>query len=303
MKEENTIFEITCRTIQGRLLLKPSAQLNKIVLGILGRALTFYPVLLHLVVVVSNHIHLIVTAKNVALLARFMCYVNSNLAREAGRLHTWKEKFWGRRYTAIPILDNGALLKKVKYLLSHGCKEGLVMRPVEWPGVNCVKALTEDEKLSGVWYDRSAEYEARRQAKEYEQTDFESQYEVPLAPLPWFDELDSEENKERIMQIIEDIEHETHERLRKERGSVLGVKGVLIQSAHRRPRKAKKSPAPLCHCSSRQKWFEYRDEYRWFVWLYQVAAKKLRRGILDVEFPKNCFPPALAFNDPSPAPT
>ncbi|MBW1808479.1 MAG: hypothetical protein JRJ19_11935 [Deltaproteobacteria bacterium] len=56
MKEENTTFEITCRTIQGRLLLKPSAQLNKIILGILGKALTLYPVLLHLFVVVSNHI-------------------------------------------------------------------------------------------------------------------------------------------------------------------------------------------------------------------------------------------------------
>jgi hypothetical protein len=32
------LVEVTCRTIQGRLLLRPSQQLNDIVLGILGRA-------------------------------------------------------------------------------------------------------------------------------------------------------------------------------------------------------------------------------------------------------------------------
>jgi hypothetical protein len=43
-----------------------------------------YPVLLHLVVVASNHIHLIATAASVKQLADFMCYVNSNIAREGG---------------------------------------------------------------------------------------------------------------------------------------------------------------------------------------------------------------------------
>ena len=36
-------------------------------------------------------------------LASFMNYLNSNLAREAGRLIRWREKFWGRRYQAILV--------------------------------------------------------------------------------------------------------------------------------------------------------------------------------------------------------
>ena len=63
MPKPNTTFEVTTRTLQGRLLLRPSKELNRIILGILGKALERYPVLLHLVVVVSNHIHLIVTAR------------------------------------------------------------------------------------------------------------------------------------------------------------------------------------------------------------------------------------------------
>jgi len=31
-------------------------------------------------------------------LTDFMTYFNSNLAREAGRLVQWREKFWARRY-------------------------------------------------------------------------------------------------------------------------------------------------------------------------------------------------------------
>ncbi|MBW1811046.1 MAG: hypothetical protein JRJ87_22845, partial [Deltaproteobacteria bacterium] len=84
MSKPDMTFEITTRAIQGRLLLRPSRELNDIILGILGRALTLYPVLLHLVVVASNHIHLIVTTQNVKLLSDFMRYFNSNLAREAG---------------------------------------------------------------------------------------------------------------------------------------------------------------------------------------------------------------------------
>jgi membrane glycosyltransferase len=45
-----------------------------------------------------------------------MCFFNSKVAREAGRLHRWWEKFWGRRYRAIPILDDDKLIERAAYL-------------------------------------------------------------------------------------------------------------------------------------------------------------------------------------------
>jgi hypothetical protein len=36
---------------------------------------------------------------------RFMNFVNSNIAKEAGRLHGLKEKIWGRRYRLVPVTD------------------------------------------------------------------------------------------------------------------------------------------------------------------------------------------------------
>jgi hypothetical protein len=42
------------------------------------------------------------------IIAGFMAYLNSNLAREVGRLNHWKEKIWGRRYQSIPVSSEQA---------------------------------------------------------------------------------------------------------------------------------------------------------------------------------------------------
>jgi REP element-mobilizing transposase RayT len=122
--------EVTCRTLQGRLLLCPSAELNAIVIGILGRASRLYPVRLVAFAFLSNHYHFLLEVDDALQLASFMGYVNSNLAREAGRLADWREKFWSRRYEAILVSEEErAQVERLKYLLSQGCKEGLVARP------------------------------------------------------------------------------------------------------------------------------------------------------------------------------
>jgi len=273
---------------------------SDIILGILGRALEFYPVMLHLVVVVSNHIHLIVTAETTELLSGFMRYINSNIAREAGRLHSWREKLWGRRYTDIPILDDDKLIDRVRYILAHGCKEGLVLRPGDWPGVNCVKALCRGKKLFGTWYDRSKEYEAKRAGIPSRSGEFATRYEVSLSPLPCHADLSPEKQRTFYRALVKNIEVETRSRFSQGGRRVLGVKKVLAQSPHQRPAKVKRSPRPLCHCSDSDRWKKHRDDYRWFVFLYRVASRKFRAGDLTVSFPKGCFPPAQAFCGPAP---
>ena len=100
--------------------------------------------------------------------------------------------------------------------------------------------------------------------------------------------------------VIKEIELKTRKYFAQGGRRVLGVKGILNQDPHRRPKKIKKSKAPLYHCSDPEKWRKYRDDFRWFVQLYQVASRKLRAGDLTAEFPPNCFPPRLAFVEPAP---
>jgi hypothetical protein len=39
--------------------------------------------------------------------------------------------------------------ERFEYVLANGVKEGLVARVCDWPGVQCVRALLDGEKLKG----------------------------------------------------------------------------------------------------------------------------------------------------------
>jgi hypothetical protein len=51
----NALVEITTRTIQGRLLLRPSPELTDIILGVIGKAQGLYGMAIHAFVLVSTH--------------------------------------------------------------------------------------------------------------------------------------------------------------------------------------------------------------------------------------------------------
>ena len=145
-------------------------------------------------------------------------------------------------------------------------------------------ALLKGNRLSGVWYDRTAAYEARCRGEEPSPGEFATRYEVPLEPLPCFEHLGAEQRRERIGEMVLDIRRETQARLGREGKRVLGVRRVLKQDPHRRPDRLKRSPAPRCHMTKREKWKEFRDGYRWFVSLYRAASARLRRGDLGARF-------------------
>src|SRR5690242_18804582 len=133
------LVEVTCRTLHGRLLLRPSPELNDIAAGILGRAQRLYPVDFVAFQPLSTHYHAILWVDDAKRLARFVGYFNSNLAREVARLTGWTGKIWERRYQAIVISEEEeAQVARLRYTLSHGVKENLVARLREWPGLHCV---------------------------------------------------------------------------------------------------------------------------------------------------------------------
>ena len=54
---EHSLVEITTRTFQGRLLLRPSPELTDIILGIIGKAQDLYGMTIHAFVFLSTHAH------------------------------------------------------------------------------------------------------------------------------------------------------------------------------------------------------------------------------------------------------
>jgi REP element-mobilizing transposase RayT len=282
--------------VQGRFLLKPTDELNSIVIGILARAQRLYPVEIHAFVFLSNHYHLLLSVDSALELAQFMNYLNSNLAREAGRIYGWSEKFWGRRYQAIVItLEEAAQVDRLRYLLSHGCKEGLVARPEEWPGAQCVNALTEGQPLSGLWFDRTKENAARSRGEPFHHLKYTSHEEVELDPLPCWHHLSETDYRQRVRELVSAIEAETASRHVQQRSRPLGVKAILCQKPHHRPQKLKKALAPLVHAATKEARTELVEAYRWFVITYREATDRLKMEWSSARFPRGCFPPRPPF--------
>jgi REP element-mobilizing transposase RayT len=294
--EGGALVEITDRTVQSRFLLVPSPELNDIILGVLGRAQRRHGVELVGFVFLSTHFHLIAHVTDARQLADFMGYLASNLAREIARHTGWTDKIWARRYQAIIISDEeAAQAARLSYLLSHGCKEGLVEQVRDWPGVHCVHALLDGTQAQGSWFDRTKEYGARQRGEEISPRRFATTETVTLSSLPCWQHLAPEVVQQKIRAMVEDIEA-TAARLRSEtQTTFLGPDAVQAQKHESRPARPKKSYAPLFHAFSRRLRRELYDAYHLFLAAFQDASEKLRSGDRNAKFPIGSFPPGLPF--------
>ena len=289
------MVEATTRTIQSRFLLRPSAELNDLLLGVIGRASFLYDVDVHSFVVLSNHIHFLVSPANGEQLAKFMAHVNRNISDEAGRAHDWTGALWDRRYRGIVVVDEESQVARLKYVLQNGCKEGLVESPLAWPGVTSARAMAHGGEVAGTWVDRSGMYRASKAGKRVVRSDFETRYVTPLAPLPCWSHLSAEEYRQRCREMIAEIERETAALNARLGRRVLGVERILSQDPHGKPRSTSKSPAPMVHAATRVAREIFLEAYRVFVAAYRRAAEALRARHAGVEFPGNAFPPAGPF--------
>jgi hypothetical protein len=293
---KKTLVEVTTRTVHSRLLLRPSHELNEIVLGIMGRAQELYGAKICGYSFLSNHYHILLIVDSAQQLAHFMAYFNSNLAREAGRLVKWREKFWSRRYRAIVVSgEEAAQRERLKYVLSHGAKEGLVATPLEWPGVHALRPLLSGEPVEGRWFDRTQEYAARRRGEDFERLRYATPYGVKLSPLPCWEDLPADLQKKRIEEIAREIEEETKARLKDKGIPPLGPDAIRRQSPETIPPRSKKSSAPLFLAASKRIRNDLRDAYYSFVAAFREAADQLRKGNRNALFPEGSFPPAMPF--------
>jgi hypothetical protein len=294
--EGGALVEVTVRTIQSRLLLRPSPALNERVIGVLGRAQRLYGVACSCVAFASNHYHALLWVDDAEQLARFMQYVDGNVAREVGDLVDWSGPFWARRYTAIVVSDEEASqVERFRYILSHGVKENLVERVLDWPGVHAARSILEDVPLKGYWFDRTQEYAARNRGEEYGRLTYATEETFVLSRLPCWEHLAPEEYRKRVAELVEEIELDARV-ARIERGfPVLGVGTVLRQNPHTRPNKTKKSPAPRFHAASKAIRDGLREAYGLFLAAFRDAAELLKQGDRSARFPMGSFPSGLPF--------
>ena len=292
------VVEITARTIHGRYLLRPSEEVNELILGVVGRGQAMYDMVLFAFVFMSNHLHLLALAQSVRQMSLFFGFVLGNIAREVGVAHQWRQKIWARRYQHSPVDDEAAQMRRFRYVLSNGCKEDLVASPLDWPGVTSAPILYNGKReMTGRWFDRTAAYRAGRPRGDRE---FSSVETVRLSPMPFLAERSAADQQRFVIDAVREVEEETAERHRSNGSRPIGARLVMSQRPHAAPKNFTPSPAPRFHASSRKRYQELLEARRNKVAAYRAAAERLKDGERDVEFPPDCFPPGLPFVEPVP---
>ncbi len=288
MFTQGEIYLVTMRCFQGRFLLRPSEQTNEVLGGVLARAVRLNGVELFAFAFASNHMHLLVRAPR-GNLPRFMQHLATNISKKVGFLAGWRGAFWERRYSAQPVLDEEALQDRLRYLLAHGPKEGLVRRCAEWPGLSSLKLLLDRRPRRFRWFDwtrRSSSRIASRKRFRFDECWAEPE-ELVLAPLP------SQALRTRgaigrfLRRATEAIEIEAAGTYRR----VLGVAGVLSQHPQHRPDRPERKPRPLCHTTIAALREEFRERYRAYAAAFGEASTRWKAGDFFAQFPDCAFRP------------
>jgi REP element-mobilizing transposase RayT len=316
---------ITTRCTQGYKLLRPSKRLNKLVAGCLAKSLEAHrdEIELNHYVIMSNHYHLILTTKNARAKARFMCHLNSNLARELCKLHKHRDHAWEGRYASHELIDEQALIGAYQYLFKNSVKERLVSHPSEWPGLHGWAQLCGGQRVEGEWLDRTRWYFARqtKRGKSMRERDFVRVMPLMLTrPRGWsaWDESAYRARCEEwtavaMREVAEELESQGLEP-RRARGSraqrgkgegvqqrkrnalevlmvVLGAEAVCAQDVFERSEITHRRPRPLCRSGCVRALGGYLDAYRDFKAAFLDASRRLREAIArGVRLPQVTFP-------------
>jgi REP element-mobilizing transposase RayT len=295
--EEGSLVEVTCRTVQGRYLLRPDPELDDILLGVLGRAQRLYPVEICGFAFLSSHYHLLLWVPDAKRMVKFMGYFQTHSARKIGHLRDWPGGIWSDRYESIVVSgEPAAQVDRLRYVLSQGVKEGLVARVEEWPGISMLKAVLEGEPIRGTWLNRTRAYRERlSKKKDLDPRSFAEEETVEISQLPCWRHLSPEVYQGLVAGLVREIEADAAAERRLTGREPLGAEAILSRHPHTRPEKLKKSPAPRFHAASKEVRLGLRAAYGLFLAAFREAAERLKAGDRLARFPNGCFPPGLPF--------
>ncbi|HET9036085.1 MAG TPA: transposase [Myxococcaceae bacterium] len=279
------------RCLHGRLFLRPSERTNEVLGGVLARAVRLTGVELFAFAFASNHVHLLVRAPE-RNLSEFMQHLLTNISKKVGTLVGWRGAFWERRYSAEPVLDDEALLGRIRYILSHGVKEGLVASCREWPGLTSLAMMLDGRPRPFLWFHWSDRWKQRKAGKPCSRFDEKCARteELVLRTVPHPAFRDARTRRQLLERLVQGIEEQWSSLHRSFRGRAW----VLAQRPQDRPERPARSPRPLCHTTSRKLFDEFRQQVHDYVAAFMSASQRWRSGDFNVPFPVGANRPMVA---------
>jgi hypothetical protein len=233
-----------------------------------------------------------VRAPSAVAMSKFMQQLQSNIAIKVGRLVDWRGRFFARRYSAEPIVDEEAQVERLIYILSHGVKEGLVSEVRKWPGLSSVRALLNGgastvqrwRNWTRRWKMETEESIKVGRFAEECPSELES---LKLTPLPAWRGLSAAKRAAMVSQLIAQIDADAPNKIG------MSAAQIVAQDPHHRPQRTKHSPRPQVHASTMPLWLEAVQRYRVILAAFRVASRQWLSGHFDAVFPAHCFRPPV----------
>ncbi len=215
-------YLITRCCTQREFLLRPSATTNRIVSFCLALAARATGVQLHVVCVMSNHWHAVLSDP-MARLPEFMERAHRLIAKALNAVLHRRENFWSsEKASVVELASDQAVLDKMAYVIANPVRAGLVDAPDKWPGVITL-GLAQKSRI-----ERPHEF-------------FDPHGDLPhAADLEFkrpaiFGSLSNVELGEHLNDAVLEIVRKTRQRFREEGRSFAGAKAVEQQSPHTKP--------------------------------------------------------------------
>lgn len=286
-------YSIARRCAQREFLLRPSPVINQVLLYVLAVAARRYNVQVHVLCVLSNHLHIVLTDPD-AQLPRFMQYFGSLVARAVNSLLGRWESFWAPgSYSAVALGTPDDIVSKAAYALANPAAAGLVGHGTEWPG------LWSSPDLAG-----GAPMVACRPAIFFRSSgQMPESAELQLTPPPGFSSAD--EFRERLVAALATAESDAKRDRESEGRGVLGA--ATVQAQGRRSRASSIEPRRQLNprIAARDKWtrIEALKGLKEFYREYREAWVAKRAGKRDVVFPAGTYLLRVLHDVPCAAPS
>jgi REP element-mobilizing transposase RayT len=128
-----TLIELTFRTEEG-LPFSPNELIDTLLINVLARAQTKYPIRIVSYVVMRNHIHLLVVVIDPKDVPTFVCYCKRELAHYINRLMGRRQKtVWAEGYDSPIVLDSETAIRRLKYIYLNPVSAKLIRKGQNWP--------------------------------------------------------------------------------------------------------------------------------------------------------------------------
>jgi REP element-mobilizing transposase RayT len=251
-----------------------------VLIYLLAEAAARFGVMVHAVMVMSNHWHLVVTDVRGNYPA-FLCHLHKLVAKSLNAHWGRWENFWASEQTSVvELTDAAAVLDKVAYTLANPVSAGLVAQVADWPGASSWRALDGRKvrvRRPGWYFDEKGTMPEVAEVR----------FEVP----PVFERMSRSAWAKLVRAEVAKRER-VAARERRETGTVVaGFDVVMSQSAFDAPSTSAPRRGLRPRIAGHNKWRRIEALQRNRRWLeaYRAAYRQLRAGFLDVAFPSGTY--------------